>query len=85
MKKLVRAIAKPFVGIAQIYAELWKMWKESADWDNQSPKHKWYIIWFGLSFCGIFLFAESWLIVPAIANFAWSSRVVTKNVNIQDE
>lgn len=57
MKKLVRAIAKPFVGIAQIYAELWKMWKESADWDNQSPKHKWYIIWFGLSFCGIFLFA----------------------------
>lgn len=85
MKKLVRAIAKPFVGIAQVYAKLWKLWKDSSDWDSQSLKQKWYIIWFCLSFWGIFIFAESWLIVPAVANFAWSSIVVTKNVKLPDE
>ena len=85
MKKLVRVISKPLFGISKVYAGLWKMWKKSADWHNQSPKKKWYIIWFSLSFCLIFIFAESWLVVPAVANLALSSILVTKNVNIPDE
>lgn len=85
MKKVVKAIAVPVKGIFGIVSEMWSLWKEASNWDEQTPKQKWYIIWFSLSFSLIFILAESWLIIPAIANFAWSARVVTKNVDIPDE
>lgn len=85
MKKMAKAIAIPFIGFVNVMKEGWNLWKKTSNWDNQSTKQKWYIIWFSLSFCFMMICAESWLIILALANFAWSVKVVQENVEIPED
>ncbi len=85
MKKVTKAIVNPLVGLIGIMGKCLGILKKECGWDKQDTKQKWYIVWIVLSFVLIFIFADSWLVYPAIANFGWSSMTIAKKVNLTDE
>lgn len=57
----------------------------AADWRGCERRDLAVRLWFGLSFCLVFILAETWLVFPAIANFALSASVAVHNLDIEDE
>ncbi len=66
--------------------DLAKMWKEDTRWDRLTVKQKAILVWFSLSFILLSACGEGILIgILVIANFAYSSHMVVKNIPIKEQ
>lgn len=58
--------------------ELMSLWKDDANWNNQSAKSKAVIIWFGISLFLIMIVGLSWFTIPVIINFILACKAIRK-------
>lgn len=84
-RAMTKAFISPIIGLMNILCECWNLWKKDSKWDTLRTKQKLYVTWFSLSFASLFIFAESWLIIPVLVNFAYSAEAIRKNINISED
>lgn len=65
--------------------ELWSLMTKDLDWKNRTVKQRIFTVWFGLSFCLLFVCGNSVLAIPAILNLAAASHYTTKCLTIPEE
>ena len=51
-----------------VFAQMLGLWKEDVNWNSYTEKERKVCIWFGLSFCALLVFGQTWIVFPVAAS-----------------